>query len=152
LEFPVPESAVAFVHVGDPVEVAVSSLNKTFQGQVSRFAQKVDTATRTMMTEVGVDNTDFSYTPGMYATVRLILAEKKEALAVPIQSVSTGDKPTVMVVNKDNKVEQRNVTVGLETPNEAEILSGVEENDLVLIGSRSSVQVGQSVVAKVVDP
>jgi RND family efflux transporter MFP subunit len=152
LEFPVPESAVAFVHVGDPVEVTVSSLNKTFQGQVSRFAQKVDTATRTMMTEVDVDNTDFSYTPGMYATVRLILAEKKEALAVPIQSVSTGDKPTVMVVNKDNKVEQRNVTVGLETPNEAEILSGVKEDDLVLIGSRSSVQVGQSVVAKVVDP
>jgi RND family efflux transporter MFP subunit len=152
LVFPVPESAVAFVHVGDPVEVNVSSLNKTFQGQVSRFAQKIDTATRTMMTEVDVDNSDFGYTPGMYATVRLILAEKKEALAVPIQSVSTGDKPTVMVVNQENKVEQRDVTIGLETPTEAEILSGVEEYDLVLVGSRSSVQVGQSVVAKVVDP
>lgn len=152
LEFPVPESAVAFVHVGDAVEVNVLSLNKTFQGQVSRFAQKVDTATRTMMTEVDVDNPDFSYTPGMYATVRLTLAQKKEALAVPIQCVSTGDKPTVMVVDKDNKVEQRDVTVGLETPNQAEILSGLEENELVLAGSRSSVQVGQTVATKIIDP
>jgi RND family efflux transporter MFP subunit len=148
LEFPVPESAVAYVHNGIPVEITVVSLGKTFPGAVSRFAQKVDTDTRTMLTEVDVDNPDYLYTPGMYATVRLILSEKKDALAVPIQCVSTGDESTVLVLDKDHKVKEQEVTLGLETPTMAEILSGLNEGDLVVVGSRSSVQIGQVAVAK----
>lgn len=148
LEFPVPESAVAYVHNGSPVEVTVVSSGKTFPGTVSRFAQKVDTDTRTMLTEVDVDNPDYLYTPGMYATVRLILSEKKDALAVPIQCVSTGDKSTVLVLDKDHKIKEQEVTLGLETATMAEILSGLDEGDLVLVGSRSSVQIGQVAVAK----
>jgi RND family efflux transporter MFP subunit len=148
LEFPVPESAVAYVHNGSPVEVTVVSSGKTFPGTVSRFAQKVDTDTRTMLTEVDVDNSDYLYTPGMYATVRLILSEKKDALAVPIQCVSTGDTSTVLVLDKDHKVEERKVTLGLETATMAEILSGLDEGDLVVVGSRSSVQIGQVTMGK----
>jgi RND family efflux transporter MFP subunit len=148
LEFPVPESAVAYIHVGNPVEVTVISSGKTFPGTVSRFAQKVDTDTRTMLTEVDVDNPDYLYTPGMYATVRLILSEKKNALAVPIQCVSTGDKSTVLVLDQDHKIKEQEVTVGLETATMAEILSGLAEGDLVVVGSRSSVQIGQTAVAK----
>jgi len=143
LDFPVPESAVAYVHVGSPVEITIVSSGKTFSGTVSRFAQKVDTDTRTMLTEVDVDNPDFIYTPGMYATVRLVLSEKKDALAVPIQCVSTGDKSTVLVLGKDHKIKEQDVTVGLETPSMAEILKGLEEGDLVVVGNRSSVQIGQ---------
>jgi RND family efflux transporter MFP subunit len=148
LEFPVPESAVAYVHVGNPVEVTVVSMGKTFPGTVARFAQKVDTDTRTMLTEVDVDNPDYLYTPGMYATVRLILSEKKDALAVPIQCVSTGDKSTVLVLDQDHKVREQEVTLGLETATMAEILSGLNEGDLVVVGSRSSIQIGQTAVTK----
>jgi RND family efflux transporter MFP subunit len=150
LEFPVPESAVSDVHIGDPVEVTVVALNKTFSAKVSRFAQKVDTSTRTMLTEADVENADFRYTPGMYATVRLTLADKKDALAVPIQCVSTGEKPTVLVINHD-KVEERPVIVGLETPSMAEIVSGLNAKDDVVIGSRNSIQPGETVAAKDVD-
>ncbi len=150
LEFPVPESDVSNVQVGDSVEVDVASLHKTFTGKVSRFAQKVDTATRTMLTEVDVDNPAYVFTPGMYATVRLSLAREKDVLTVPIQSLNSGDKSTVMVV-KDNKIEQRDVTVGLETPERAEILDGLEEGDLVVVGSRSSYQPGESASPKLVD-
>jgi RND family efflux transporter MFP subunit len=148
LEFPVPESAVAYVHNGNPVEVTVVSSGKTFPGAVSRFAQKVDTETRTMLTEVDVDNPDYLYTPGMYATVRLILSEKKDALAVPIQCVSTGDQSTVLVLDEDHKVKEQEVTLGLETATMAEILSGLNEGDLVVVGNRSSVQIGQTAVPK----
>jgi RND family efflux transporter MFP subunit len=144
LEFPVPESAVAYVKVGNPVEITVVSLGKTFQGTVTRFAQRVDSDTRTMLTEVDVDNPDGLYTPGMYATVRLILAEKKNALAVPIECISTGEKSTVLMLDKNNKVKEQDITVGLETPNMAEVLGGLDEGDLVVVGSRSAVQIGQS--------
>jgi RND family efflux transporter MFP subunit len=149
LEFPVPEADVAFVHVGDTVEVDVLSMGKHFEGKVARFAQKVDMSTRTMLTEVDVDNSDYTYLPGMYATVRLSLAQQKNVLTVPIQSLSAGDSPSVLIV-KDDKIERRDVSVGLETPDRAEILNGLAEGDLVVVGSRSSLQVGQSAAPKLV--
>jgi RND family efflux transporter MFP subunit len=148
LEFPVPESAVSYVRLGSPVEITVVSLGKTFQGTVTRFAQKVDEDTRTMLTEVDVDNQDELYTPGMYATVHLILSEKKDALAVPIASVSTGDKSTVLMLDKDHKVKEQTISVGLETPTMVEVLSGLNEGDLVVAGNRSSIQIGQPAVPK----
>ncbi len=151
LDFPVPESAVADVHIGDQVEVSIIALGQTFPAKVSRFSQNVDTSTRTMLTEVDVDNSDFRYTPGMYATVQLTLADKKDALAVPIQTVSAGESPTVLVLDKDHKVEERAVTVGLETSSMAEILSGLSDNDLVVMGSRNSIQLGETALAKEMD-
>ncbi|HEX4141224.1 MAG TPA: efflux RND transporter periplasmic adaptor subunit [Candidatus Methylacidiphilales bacterium] len=151
LDFPVPESTVSDVHVGDPVEINVISLGQTFTARVSRFAQSVDDNTRTMLTEVDVENPDFRYTPGMYATAQLTLADKKNALAVPIQCVSTGDNPTVLVLDGQHKVVERPVSVGLETPSMAQILSGLSEQDLVILGSRSSVPVGEIAVPHEVD-
>jgi RND family efflux transporter MFP subunit len=150
LEFPVPESDVAFVHLGDPVTVTVSALNKTFQAKVARFAQKIDTSTRTMLTEVDVDNGDFSYTPGMYATVRLALAQAKGALAVPIQCVESGDSPFVLVV-VNRHIEKRPVTLGIETADRAQITSGLSENDEVVVGNRSNLQPGEAVSQQVAE-
>ncbi len=151
LDFPVPESSVGEVHLGDAVEINVASLGRTFTAKVSRFAQSVDDSTRTMLTEIDVDNPNFTFLPGMYATAQLTLADKKDALSIPIQCVSTGESPTVLVLNQDHKVEERQVSVGLETPSKAQILSGLNEQDLVVIGSRSSVPVGQVALAKEVD-
>ena len=148
LDFPVPEPAVADVHLGDAVEVNIPALGKSFPARVSRFSQNVDTATRTMLTEVEIANPDFRYTPGMYATVRLTLSEKKDALAVPIQTVSAGENPTVLVLDSHNKVEERPVTVGLETSSMAEILSGLTDRDQVVMGNRSSIQLGETAVAR----
>ncbi len=86
----------------------------------------------------------------MYATARLTLADKKNALAVPIQCVSTGDNPTVLVLDH-HKVEERPVSIGLETPSMAQILSGLSEDDLVVMGSRSTVPLGEAALAKEVD-
>jgi RND family efflux transporter MFP subunit len=150
LEFPVPESDVAAVREGDEVEVNVPSLNRKFTGTIARFAHTVDKATRTMLTEVDVPNSDGLYTPGMYATVRLMLSQKKDVLAVPIQSVAAGDKPTVMIVQND-KLENRDVTVGIETPERAEIVDGLKDNDLVVVGNHSAFQAGETVRPQLVE-
>jgi RND family efflux transporter MFP subunit len=149
LEFPVPEADVSYVHLGDMVEVDVLSMGRHFQGKVARFAQKVDMSTRTMLTEVDVPNSDFVYSPGMYATVRLSLAQQKNVLTIPIQCLSSGDTPSVLMV-KDNKIQRQNVTVGLETPERAEVLDGLSEGDLVVVGNRSALQEGQSVSPQLV--
>jgi len=151
LVFPVPESATPTIRVGAPVEISVSALNQRFQGTISRFAGKVDRSTRTMHTEVDVPNPDDRYTPGMYAFVRIILKESKKALAVPVQALGGGDKPAVFVVNKDGVIEQRAVTVGLQTPDKAEITEGLTEGDLVIVGRHNGARPGQKVLTKVTE-
>ncbi len=63
----------------------------------------------------------------------------------------SGDKsPTVYVVNQDNQIEERPVKLGLETPDKYEVLSGLHEGDLVVIGNRSKFQAGQKVEPKLI--
>jgi RND family efflux transporter MFP subunit len=139
------------IHQGAPVEVTVSAVNETFRSTVSRFSGKVDRNTRTMHTEVDVPNPDNHYKPGMYAYVRLILQEEKNALSVPVQAVVAGEKPSVFVVNGKGEIEQRPVTTGLQTPNKVQIQGGLAEGDLVVIGNRNGLRPGQKATAKLID-
>jgi RND family efflux transporter MFP subunit len=166
LTLPVPESVVPTVHVGEQVDVKVPSLNRTFQGKVARFSDKVQLTTRTMDTEVDVPNPSLVLIPGMYAEVTLSLSRRNAALAIPVSAVYTGDAagdPTpaqqssssatstgqVMTVNADHRIEVRKVTLGIETADLIEVRSGLNEGDLVIIGNRGSLQPGQQVDPKI---
>ncbi len=94
LEIPVPESAVPMIHLGSIVQVHVLDLNRDFQGRVSRFADALNDETRTMHTEIDVENPQDILTAGMYAEVKLALQEKKDALTVPVQAVVQGGRAT----------------------------------------------------------
>src|SRR5438309_112058 len=69
LILPVPESVVPRIRIGEAVEVDVTALHRTFTGKVARFANKLQTSTRTMETEVDVPNPSMVLVPGMYAEV-----------------------------------------------------------------------------------
>jgi len=149
LVLPVPESIVPSVRIGAPVEVRVPALGRSYQGKVARFTGKVESATRTMETEVDVFNPALELKPGMYAYVTLSLDRKDAALAVPLQAVSSKEgKVTVLVVKQPGILEECAVVLGIETPTKAEIISGLKENELVVVGSRSQLKAGQAVDPK----
>jgi RND family efflux transporter MFP subunit len=150
LVIPVPERAVPDLHLGDVVSVKVSSLGKTFSGKIVRFSDQIDTQTRTMHTEVEVPNSNYELVPGMYASVEIPLRKAARVLAVPTQVVQPTEqnKGTVLVVNDSNEIERRNVTLGMQTATEIEIVSGLKENDRVLFGSQGQYQPGQRVTPK----
>lgn len=152
LILPVPESAVPTVHIGQQVEVRVPTMNRTFPGKVARFADKVAMATRTMDTEVDVENPSLLLIPGMYAEVNLTLSQRKAVLAVPVMAVDhEGDAGSVLVVTPNNRVEQRKIALGLETASAIEVRSGLNEGDLVVISGRSSLQPGEEVRPKLTE-
>lgn len=149
LILPVPESVVPRIRVGRKVQVKVPSLNQTFEGRVSRFAEKIDSATRTMETEVDVPNPRLILKPGMYAYADLELDQRSEVVTVPVQAVNRkGNKATVMLVNAQKRLELREIMMGMETPNSIEIVSGLNDGDLVVIGNLSQLKAGQLVVTK----
>jgi RND family efflux transporter MFP subunit len=152
LILPVPESVVPKIHVGALVEVKVQSLEKTFQGTITRFANKIDVSTRTMETEVDVPNPNFILTPGMYASALITLDQKNDVIAVPSQVItSTEGKTTLFVVNQEKAIEERPVTLGMETETKVEVLSGLTEGDMVVIGNRSQYKPGQKVETKLIE-
>jgi len=152
LVIPVPESYVRYIRMGDTVDVRIPSLEQHFPGRVSRFSVDVQADTRTMHTEVDVPNPRRILMPGVYAEATLTLDSRQRVVAIPLEAVNVeGDQRTVWVIDRANKVEARNVTLGIETPEDAEVVSGVAEGELVAVGDRSSLEAGQIVCPKQVE-
>jgi RND family efflux transporter MFP subunit len=150
LVIPVPESAVSRIRVGAPVAIAVQSLNRTVTGSVARFAERLDTETRTMRVEVDVPNQNLVLVPGMYADASLELDEVTDAIVAPVQAVDrTETRSRVLVVGHNGALEARTVTLGLEADDRIEVKTGLSEGDLVVVGSRAQLKPGAIVTAKV---
>lgn len=151
LVIPVPESYVRYIHVGDHVDVRVPSLNRTFPGTVARFSVDVREDTRTMHTEVDVQNPQRVLLPGLYADAELALDQKGDVPTVPVQALNhEADKTTVFVVTRDGELEDRAVQLGLQTASDAEIISGLNEGEQVVVSDRSGLKAGEKVHAKAV--
>lgn len=151
LVIPVPESYVRYIHVGDPVDVRVPSLNKTFPGKVARFSVDVKESTRTMHTEVDVQNRDRILMPGLYAEADVALEHRDDIPTIPLQAVNhEGNKTTVFVVDRKNEIEDRPITLGLQTANDAEVVSGLVEGEQVVVSDRSGLKPGDKVHPQVV--
>ena len=147
LVIPVPEAYVRYIKIGDPVSVNVPSLNHTFPGKVTRFSVDVRTDTRTMHTEVDVPNPRRLLLPGLFAEARLQLDRRDDIPTVPIQALSRAtDKTSVYVVGADGTLAQRPVEIGLETSNYAEVVSGLNEGEMVVVSDRGALRPGEKVV------
>jgi RND family efflux transporter MFP subunit len=154
LVIPVPERSIPDIHLGDLIPVEVTTINKTFEGKVVRFSGQIDLSTRTMHTEIDVPNPQYVLVPGMYASVKLPLHTAHQVLAIPDQAVlsSSEERGSVMVVKKDDTLDRRDVTLGLRTPTAVEIVSGLEENEMVVFGEQSQYKPGEHVTPKIVHP
>lgn len=142
----VPESMVSRVKVGNAVSIRVDNIDRPFQGRVSRFSNQLNSSTRTMETEVDVPNAAGQLLPGMYAYATLQLDQQLDTLSIPIQAaMGTGREQTLFVVNADNRIEEHRVRLGLETAERTEVLSGLSEGDMVMIGNHGTLKPGDKV-------
>jgi len=134
------------------VEVRVESLGgRTFTGEISRFTRQVDDQTRTMKAELELANPKLEIVPGMYAKVVLKLDQRPHALTVPIEAVVAGRQAKVNVITAGNEIEERKVTLGVETPTQYEVLTGLKEGELVMLGNPGQLKPGQKVETKLLD-
>jgi RND family efflux transporter MFP subunit len=149
LTLPVPVSSVASIHTGEPVDVNVVTLGKSFKGTVTRFADSLQMSTRTMDTEIDVPNRDDKLVPGMYAEAHLHLADRFDVLNVPIDAIDgLGTSSQYAYVVRDGRVGLVTITTGVQTPDRVEILSALREGDLVVVGRHSDLSDGQRVKTK----
>ena len=152
LRMPVPEDAVRYVKVGDTMQVRVDALDRSFTGKVVRFTRDVNFETRTMETEIDVENKDLSIDPGMYANTQLLLNHVDNVLTIPVEALVLRDhQEVVYVLDGRNRVHERVVEVGLRGSRLAEIRSGLADGERVIVGGQQKYQEGER-ITPVVEP
>ncbi|HLI87013.1 MAG TPA: efflux RND transporter periplasmic adaptor subunit [Bryobacteraceae bacterium] len=133
----VPQSYSEQVHTGLPARITVPNLpGRVFPGTVTRMANSLDPASRTMLVEVQVPNRDGSLFPGMYARVDL-RSPRGRAVDTPIlipgdAIIARGSGTQVAVVGPDHMVHIVKVEVGRDYGDRLEIVSGLQEGDSII--------------------
>ena len=110
-----------------------SLANRQFTGTVARTNNAIGMNSRTLLTEVDVPNPKGELFPGAYAQVHFHLSLKAVPLVLPGNTILfQAPGPQVGVVNSQNHVELRSVTLGRDFGNRVEILSGISQPDAVI--------------------
>lgn len=127
----VVEKDLRLVNAGDVADVEVDAYpGEKFSGKIARVAPVLDPATRTATMEVEIPNHDHKLKPGMYARINLTVEERKNALVAPKNAViDFENKRGVWMPNDQKRAAFVPVTLGIEGPEQIEILSGLKEGD-----------------------
>jgi membrane fusion protein (multidrug efflux system) len=146
VDFRVPEIYMRQVQVGQTLTVTLDALpGNTFEGKVFAVNPLVDAAGRVVVIRAIVANPDTSLRPGMFARVRLITRDEKEALVIPEQAiVPQGDEQYVFRV-VDGKVARVKVEIGQRRDGKVEITKGLGAGDVVVTAGQLKLRDGMPV-------
>ena len=151
LRFPVPENDVQTIHLGDTVSVRVDAVHRSYQGKIVRFTRSVNFETRTMETEIDIENPKLTLTPGMYAVANLPLSTAENVVTVPVEALAlNGSQETVYALDSTNHVHIRNVTLGIVGQKLAQVNSGLAVGDRVIDGGQEKYREGEVVDPRIV--
>jgi RND family efflux transporter MFP subunit len=143
----VPQSLARAVEPRQLAELTLAELpGRKFDAKVVRTAGALEPDSRTLLTELEVDNTPGQILSGSYAQVRFSDANPDAALALPANTLLfRADGIQVGVVGADGKVELRHVELGRDFGQTVEILNGVETSDRVILNPPDSLAAGATV-------
>ena len=127
----VVEKDLRMVTAGDVGIVEVDAYpGEKFNGRIARVAPVLDPATRTASIEIEIPNRDGRLKPGMYARISLTVEERKNTLVAPKNAVIDFEsKRGVWMPSEDRRAQFVPVTLGIEGPEQIEILAGLKEGD-----------------------
>jgi membrane fusion protein, multidrug efflux system len=142
----VPELEVPLIRKGISAKVTVEQLpGRVFDGNVTRFSQALDDATKTMLTEIDLPNPGRELRPGMFATVRLGIEKRSDILAVPVEAVLFEKSGTSVFTIADGKAKKVRVKTGFNDGARVEILEGIGPDDPVILVGKMVLATGQAV-------
>ncbi len=142
----VPEAETPMVDVGDPMVMTVDALpGREFQGGVTRYSASLDPATRTMKTVVDLPNPGRRLRPGMYGLATLTLDVRKDAITIPAEALRYEGSASYVLGVQDGRVRKIDVVAAVGDGIAAEVLSGLNGSERIVVGSQGSIADGDSV-------
>ncbi len=147
----VPQAYAPSMKVGVKATVTLQEFpGQKFMGVVVRTADAIDPATRTLNTEVDVPNQDGKLLPGSFGQVHFVTGTSVPRITIPVNAMLfRAEGPRAAVVDKDDRVHLRPITIGRDFGTTLEILGGLDVSDRIIINPSDSLEEGQQVhVAK----
>jgi RND family efflux transporter MFP subunit len=142
----VPQSAAFGVAPGVPAVIRVPEIpGRPFPGKVTRIADALDPATRTLLTEIDVPNPEGELSPGMYCTVELDVPRKTPSLLVPDPAVVFDAQGVYVFVVEDGVAHMRKITEIRDLGTEVEVSEGVKRGELVVVNPPVDLEDGSKV-------
>ena len=143
----VPQSAALDIKPGQQAILTVQEQpGKEHIATVTRSADSVDLAARTMLTEVQVDNHDGSLVPGMYGDVKFVITHSQPSLIIPTTALVIDKNGThVVTVTPDDKVHFVPVEIGQDMGSQIEIAHGIHSGESLVTNPSDLLSEGQKV-------
>ena len=142
----VPELEAAYVDLGDPATIEVQSLRGAeFKGQVTRTGFALDNSSRSLETIIDIDNPAGALRPGLYATAKITLQVRKDALTLPSAAVVRQGNEAFCYKLLGGKATRTPIQLGIKVGDDWEIAKGLADADTVILNKAASLKDGQPV-------
>ena len=151
LDIKLPENYLGVIKQGLKVEVSTDAFPTIFKGIIETISSRVDPTTRSILVQAKIQNQNEELIPGMLLNAKVIFSEK-QSLGVPEEALLIqGDDKYIYKIN-NNEIAQAKVAIGRRNFGKVEILSGLNENDLILAEGTNKVRPKSKVkIVKTVD-
>ena len=142
----IPEGQVTGVRVGNEADIALPAYpGKKLVGKITRIAPVADLPAHTFAAEVSVDNSE-GLLAGVYANVSLIGEPREQVLTIPMHAiVMRDDQQTVFVADAQGVVQRRVLALGYSDDKVAEVLSGLDETDTIVVEGHNKLREGSRI-------
>ena len=149
IDIKVPENYISILKPGLKAEITSSAFKKTFKGKIQTISSRIDPSTRSILSRVLVDNSDFEIIPGQLMTVKIIYDEINQ-VGVPESAVTIQGSTAFVYTVRDETAEKKNIEIGKRNFGKVSVISGINEGDLVITEGVSKVRNNAKI--KIINP
>jgi RND family efflux transporter MFP subunit len=145
----VPQDQALGVAPGVAADIRVPEMpDRVFSGKVTRIADALQQGTRTLLTEVDVDNPDGALSPGIYCTVELHIPRKTASLLIPAEAIIFNRDGLQVAVVENDVAHIRKISVARDLGTQVEVRDGVKAGDQVILNPTVDLQDGSRVTRR----
>ena len=149
VELTIPEQHVSHIKIGQQVRLTVDAYpGEEFTATVRFVSPSLRSDQRALTVEAMATNADGRLKPGFFATALVRQPDAAPALLVPASAVETVAGTSRVYTVKDNRIEERIVTIGEKLDTKVEITSGVATGDIVATEPKGRLSDGQQIKTK----
>ena len=149
IKIDMPENYLKEIEIGKRIPFGIEMLpDEVFEGEIASVSKDIDIVSRSARVELIVDNPDQKLVHGMFAKFEIPMETRKNSLTVPISAVSWEADKQYAYKLEGGRVKKVEVSTGLRNTTRVEIVSGLEDGDIVAVEGLIGLKEGEGVEAK----
>ena len=134
VEINLPESAIAFIQVNQPVHITHYTLPEdTLKGVISELSPAISSETRTFKGKILINNPELKIRPGMFVKADIVIDKAENAIVIPKNVIQSARNRRFVYIVERNIAVIRNLVTGIEDEENVQVIDGLSENDQLII-------------------